>query len=1083
MRYLLFTAALIISAFAGAQNINADCAQAIPLCSTPNFTFNSTSGVGNVNDIPSSANVSNPSTNPGSTNSGCLLAGELKPQWLLITIGNTGFLEFVFGAANSANPQVGFYDWAMWPYSPTACADIQNNLLAPVRCNWNGSSTGGTGIASSSNMPAGGSSSNYEPPLAVQACQQFIICISNYSGVNTLVSFQSLGTASLSCDPNCLSVTSPTICGGNSASIVASSSGTLTNLSYSINPGGFTSATPTFVVNPPATTSYTIYATGLNSFSVPVTQTAVSTVYVKTQPTVNPTFTNSSCTNTFSAINLNLSFFPANPAPTYTVLWSPTPNGITSPTQTSVGGFISSGPYSATVIAQGGCSVVTNFTMNPTPEPAIISLSPTGPVYSITCYQPTVSITAANSTYNYTWTNGQIASIYSYTADFTFMGVGTWTITAENPVSGCISTKTITIGINTVTPVSALTPTFQSINCNISSITNVTISAGNPTVNIRHEVLSPYGGSVISTNVNLTYFPGGVGEFTHYLVNEVNGCSVAKIFTVSSSLGFPTFSLTSSPLGFTLGCNSKSLTVVNITSGNTTPPGGAVSYTLLSPSASSVTPPGALSGTSTYTVTSPGTWTAITKDNVSFCETRVPFTVLSNTFAPPIDSMVIPTQILNCDVPAVLLKGISLKPNVSYNWSFPGVPGNLPQDSIAVYANFSNRTQTLVANYTLTITDNNSTCRNTTIVPIYQNIYVPKALISNGGTPSLTCKTNTIMLSNASSSGILSDFFPKNLPVIADRWDGPPPQQPEFQTSTYLAHYPGAYTMTAKDMNNGCMSQTVLSVFEDRLFPLVNFPEPPKPAVLDCGALSAAVIPVITTPTANLSYSWTAAPGATVSGEKTPTLIASSIGDYVVIVTNTLNGCASRSIMKVINGTLTASFEADKVLGFAPLNVTFYNNSTSTTGSGSISTIWTLGNGTTSLTTSVGEMKSRYDAAGLYTVTIFAQKGQCHDTARKLIVVDIPSRLEIPNIFTPNGDGVNDLFFLKTTNLSEISVVIVDRWGHKVFDLVSETGNIEWDGHNQYGKELPEGVYQYVIKATGRDGVDYEQAGTVTLVR
>ena len=137
-------------------NINADCIDAIPLCSTPNFTFNATSGFGSVADIPTTATISNPGTNPASSNAGCLQQGELKPQWLLITVGNAGNLEFVFGAGTSANPQVGFYDWALWPYNALTCQGIQNNTLPPVRCNWNASNSGGTGIASGTNIPTGG---------------------------------------------------------------------------------------------------------------------------------------------------------------------------------------------------------------------------------------------------------------------------------------------------------------------------------------------------------------------------------------------------------------------------------------------------------------------------------------------------------------------------------------------------------------------------------------------------------------------------------------------------------------------------------------------------------------------------------------------------------------------------------------------------------------------------------------------------------------------------------------------------------------------------------------------------------------
>lgn len=239
--------------------------------------------MGNVNDIPSWGGVSNPSINVASNHAGCLLSGELKPQWLLVTIGQAGFLEFVFGAANSANPQAGFYDWAMWPYSTATCSRIKNNLLPPIRCNWNGSPLGGTGIASTGNIPPGGAANNYEPPLPVVACEQFIICISNFSGINSLISFQNLGTAQLSCDPYCLTVSNAEICKGFSATFSVSTPMNLTNVTFSANPGNLSSAGSTFVVTPTISTTYTVYASGLNYLNLPVTQAGLTTV------TVNPT--------------------------------------------------------------------------------------------------------------------------------------------------------------------------------------------------------------------------------------------------------------------------------------------------------------------------------------------------------------------------------------------------------------------------------------------------------------------------------------------------------------------------------------------------------------------------------------------------------------------------------------------------------------------------------------------------------------------------------------------------------------------------------------------------------------------------
>ncbi|MGZ3901825.1 MAG: hypothetical protein ACXVDC_15970, partial [Bacteroidia bacterium] len=307
---------------------NADCINDIPLCSNPSFTFFPTTGYGNVNDIPSGSNISNPSTNPNPPNSGCLLTGENEPQWLLITIGDGGSLEFVFGAGNSANPQVGYYDWAMWPYNANTCAGIMNNTLPPVRCNWNATSSGGTGMASAGNIPPGGNSGNYQPPLLVNACQQYIICISNYSGVNTLVSFQSLGTASLSCNPNC----NPNyaVCAGTSATIVPVNFNGLTNASYSIQPGGSINTTGSFVVTPSVTTSYTTFITGTNSSNAIQTTTAVSTVTVKPQPSLTPSFTQATCANSNNAVSLGLSFSPSSPVPGYTVNWSPTPGSVTS---------------------------------------------------------------------------------------------------------------------------------------------------------------------------------------------------------------------------------------------------------------------------------------------------------------------------------------------------------------------------------------------------------------------------------------------------------------------------------------------------------------------------------------------------------------------------------------------------------------------------------------------------------------------------------------------------------------------------------------------------------------------------------
>jgi gliding motility-associated-like protein len=114
---------------------------------------------------------------------------------------------------------------------------------------------------------------------------------------------------------------------------------------------------------------------------------------------------------------------------------------------------------------------------------------------------------------------------------------------------------------------------------------------------------------------------------------------------------------------------------------------------------------------------------------------------------------------------------------------------------------------------------------------------------------------------------------------------------------------------------------------------------------------------------------------------------------------------------------------------------------------------------------------------------MYAVKGTCLDTAIAYVQVEIPSEMEIPNVFTPNGDNVNDVFFLKATNLDQISILIYNRWGNVIFEMESDNGNIEWDGKYQSGKDAADGTYFYVIKATGKDGTSYDKKGTISLYR
>lgn len=89
--------------------------------------------------------------------------------------------------------------------------------------------------------------------------------------------------------------------------------------------------------------------------------------------------------------------------------------------------------------------------------------------------------------------------------------------------------------------------------------------------------------------------------------------------------------------------------------------------------------------------------------------------------------------------------------------------------------------------------------------------------------------------------------------------------------------------------------------------------------------------------------------------------------------------------------------------------------------------------------------------------------------------------LLIPNAFTPNHDGNNDVFRIKNfTSQKLIEFKIFNRWGTILYE--SKDAHSGWDG-NYRGKEQPTGVYGYVIRIAYQDNVVETYKGTVTLLR
>ena len=89
--------------------------------------------------------------------------------------------------------------------------------------------------------------------------------------------------------------------------------------------------------------------------------------------------------------------------------------------------------------------------------------------------------------------------------------------------------------------------------------------------------------------------------------------------------------------------------------------------------------------------------------------------------------------------------------------------------------------------------------------------------------------------------------------------------------------------------------------------------------------------------------------------------------------------------------------------------------------------------------------------------------------------------VDVPNVFSPNGDGINDFFVVDNHGMETLNMLIFNRWGSKVYEW--NTTQTAWDGTGLDGEDVADGVYFYILTAVGEDGHPYEERGNVILIR
>jgi gliding motility-associated-like protein len=91
---------------------------------------------------------------------------------------------------------------------------------------------------------------------------------------------------------------------------------------------------------------------------------------------------------------------------------------------------------------------------------------------------------------------------------------------------------------------------------------------------------------------------------------------------------------------------------------------------------------------------------------------------------------------------------------------------------------------------------------------------------------------------------------------------------------------------------------------------------------------------------------------------------------------------------------------------------------------------------------------------------------------------------EIPNVFTPNGDGINDTFNFSIAGVSDVSFMIYNRWGNIIKNSTLNTNNyFSWDGRTTSGEACSDGVYYYTLTYKLVNGDTETKKGFITLIR
>lgn len=886
-------------------------------------------------------------------------------------------------------------------------------------------------------------------------------------------------TVSISPGPTVVvAATANSICAGTTVTLTPSGS---TN--YTLYPSSASGTS--FAVTPTVTTTYTVL--GNNTNGCP----GVSTIQI----VVNPIPSVSIAATATGICTGNTVTLTANGASSYT--WLPSnATGTTftdSPSTTTTYTLIGASAF--------GCSSTATITIGVTPVPTINAIAnPT-----VVCQSGAVNLIALGAT-NYTWEPGTVLGgtvVVNPTVSTTY------TVTGDN--GGCSSTATVFILV-TPGPTSVTASTSGSITC-ISSSVNL---LGNTTsTNVSYSWNGP--SSFTSSVQNPTAITVG-GTYTLTVTDLNTGCALTATTAVVVNTTIPNFTVVSSG---DLGCNAT----VTLTASSTTSTG--ITYTW--------TGPGSFTSTSqTPTVNVAGDYTVSAFDINTGCSGTLTVSVQSNTNLPVFMATILPAT---CNGTAtnndgtILVSGNGVKFDLVTGATYTGSAVYLTATPIPTNGVITNTLANplVLTPYTVRIFGSNGCFKDTTLflAPVNCNNTV-FGLTKAAGTPSLVNNkyniTYTVTAVNASNNNLTNVTLNENLnntfPLPTTYTIISPPVVTSIGSNlTINPTFDGSSQISLTSP----LSSTLLPNKRDTIVFTVQID--PKgffgPFVNSVIGFANDVNSLIVSDSSNDGFSWDPDQDGSPTNNNIPTVInlnpntrlgvakagvlSQQLSDnsyditYIVTVKNFGNDTLKNVQVKdSLNKTvpLPAQYSikvAPSITGtLLTANSSFNGNSDikllsglDMLAPGQVDTIkFTINVKPDTVTvfknTAMGYAINQFSIAARdssqtgYNADPNADGNPNEGTESEPTVIIIPSsELFIPEVFTPNGDGKNDLFVIKGLNGRKAKLTVFNRWGNKVYEN-NEYDNT-WNGFaNAAGiivgnNKLPQATYYYIIEFQDKD--------------